>query len=53
MTMDDYEISGIGVVEECSEAVTYSIVLGPIYFRWKILRFTGPKALELLQLLIP
>ena len=55
MTIDDFEIAGIrhDVTESLKSAVRYSIALGPRFFRSKILSLSGPKALVLLQLLIP
>ena len=55
MTIDDFQIAGIrhDVTESLKSAVRYSIALGPRFFRRKILSLSGPKALVLLQLLIP
>ena len=55
MTMDDFQINGIrqDVTESLKSAVRYSIPLDPRFFRWKMLSLSGPKALVLLQLLIP
>ena len=54
MTMDDFQIAGIGQVmtESLNRAVRYAIALGPSCLRWAMLSLSGPKAFELLQLLI-
>ena len=45
-----------GIMEELTESlnsvVRYAIALGPKCFRWKMLSLSGPKAFELLQLLM-
>ena len=41
------------MTESLKSAVMYSITFGPKFFRRKILRLLDPKALVLLQLLIP
>ena len=46
MTMDDFQIVGIWQV------VTESLNRAVRYLRWKMLSLSGPKAFELLQLLI-
>ena len=55
MTIDDFQIAEIrhDVTESLKSAVRYSIALGPRFFRLKILSLSGPKALVLLQFLIP
>ena len=55
VTIDDFQIARIrhDVTESLESAVRYSIALGPRFFRGKILSLSGPKALALLQLLIP
>ena len=53
MINDDFNIAGIRhvVAERLKRAVMYSMALGP-RFKWKMLSFSGPKALLFLQLLI-
>ena len=54
MTIEDFQIALIleGLTESLNSAVRYAIVLGPKCFRWKILSLSGPKAFELLQILM-
>ena len=55
MTIDDFQITGIrhDVTESLKSVVRYTIVFGPSFFGLNILSLSGPKALVLLQLLIP
>ena len=54
-SVDVFQIAGIrhDVTESLKSAVRYSIALGQRIFRWKLLSLSCPKAVVLLQLLIP